>query len=491
MKKVFAVFIAIAVVIMFVIGIKTLLTTDTNEKTTVVSSYYPVFTNEKWGVIDQKGEIVLEPIYDEMITIPDSKTDIFIVVDKVNYDSGEYKTKVLNSKNKEIFNNYDLVEVIENIDESNNMWYEEGVLKVKKGNLFGLIDFSGKELLCPEYQEITALSGTKNSLLLKKEDKLGLCDNEGNIIIKPEYKQIKSIDNDYKNGYIVVNNEDKYGVIDFDSKIILEAKFEDIKQITGNHMYIVKQDGKWKVIDNEQNIILEDNFYDVSQIVNDKIVVKKDNKYGVTLTNKEEKIKPQYEELLHIFGEYYIAKKDGKYGVVNTTNEIILPFEYSSISYQKDVDFIIADKENATLQEIYNNKFEKKLDGIISDINSEKAYFRIYTGEEYKYYNLKFEEKKSQDVLTDNNLFLSKKDGKYGYVNKEGNIIVDYIYEDATEFNKYGYAAVKQDGKWGALDKNGAVVIKTTYDLNQNIMIDFIGKWHIAIDLNSYYYTDK
>ena len=50
MKKVFAVFMAIAVIIMFVIGIKTLLTTDTNEKTTVVSSYYPVFTNEKWGI---------------------------------------------------------------------------------------------------------------------------------------------------------------------------------------------------------------------------------------------------------------------------------------------------------------------------------------------------------------------------------------------------------------------------------------------------------
>lgn len=480
---------AIAVVIMFVIGIKTLLTTDTNEKTTSISSYYPVFTNDKWGVINQTGEIVIEPTYDEMITIPDSKTDIFICVENVNYGTNTHTVKVLNSDNKEIFNNYDLVEAIENIDEANNMWYEEGVLKVKKGELYGLINFSGKEILKPEYQEITALKGTKNSLILKKEDKIGLCDNEGNLIINPEYKEIKSIDNDYKNGYIVINNEDKYGVIDFDSKVILEAKYKDIKEVTANHMYVVKQDEKWKVINNEENVVLE-NFDDVAQIVNDKIIIVKNKKYGV-VQNNEEKIKPQYEELLNLFNDYYLAKNKGKYGIVNIANETILPFEYSDISYDKQADIAIANKDGQTNSEIYNNKFEKQLEGIVSDINSEKGYLRIYNGEEYKYYNLKFEEKKSQEVLTTNDLFLSKKDGKFGFVNKEGNLVVDYIYEDATEQNQYGYAAIKQEGVWGAIDKTGSVVIKPIYNLQNNLIINFIGKWHLASDLNSYYYTDK
>lgn len=481
---------AIAVVIMFVIGIKTLLTTDTNEKTTTISSYYLVFTNDKWGVINQTGEIVIEPTYDEMITIPDSKTDIFICVENVNYDTNTHTVKVLNSNNKEIFDNYDLVEAIENIDEADNMWYEEGVLKVKKGELYGLINFSGKEILKPEYQEINALTGTKNSLLLKKDDKFGLCDNEGNIIINPEYKEIKSIDNDYKNGYIVINNEDKYGIVDFDSKVILEAKYEDIKEVTGNHMYVVKQDEKWKVINNEENVILEENFDDIAQIVNDKIIIVKNKKYGV-VQNNEEKIKPQYEELLNLFNDYYLAKNKGKYGIVNMANETILPFEYSDISYDKQADIVIANKDGQTNSEIYNNKFEKQLEGIVSDINSEKGYLRIYNGEEYKYYNLKFEEKKSQEVLTTNDLFLSKKDGKFGFINKEGNVVVDYTYEDAIEQNQYGYAAVKQDGIWGAIDKTGAVVVKPSYDLQNNLIIDFIGKWHLASDLNSYYYTDK
>lgn len=483
--------IAFAVIIMFVIGIKTLLTTNANERTTSISSYYPVFTNEKWGVIDQTGKIIIEPIYDEMITIPDSKMDVFICMQEINYETNTYKTKVLNAKNKEIFNAYDLVEAIENTDINHNMWYEEGILRVKKGELYGLIDFSGKEVLKPEYQDITALSGVKNSLLLKKEDKIGLCDNKGNIIIKPEYKEVRSIGTDYQNGYIVVNMENKFGIIDFDAKTILEVKYEEIKPVTDNSTYVVKQDGKWKVINAKEEVLVEDKFDDITEIASDKLMIIKDKKYGVILTSGEEKIKPQYEEISYVYGEYYLAKNKGKYGVINSINETILPFEYSDITYQKEADLVIANKDNETSQELYNNKFEKQFDAIVSEMNIKSGYMKVYKDNEYKYYNFKFEEKSPQEVLISNSLFLSKKDGKYGYVNKDGNVVIDYIYEDAKELNSYGYAPVKQDGKWGSIDKTGAVVIAPTYDLQNNLVIDFIGKWHLAVDLNSYYYTDK
>ena len=52
-KKVIAVIMAFAVLVMFIIGIKTLLTNETNEKTTSIISYYPVYTNGKWGVINR------------------------------------------------------------------------------------------------------------------------------------------------------------------------------------------------------------------------------------------------------------------------------------------------------------------------------------------------------------------------------------------------------------------------------------------------------
>ena len=116
---------------------------------------------------------------------------------------------------------------------------------------------------------------------------------------------------------------------------------------------------------------------------------------------------------------------------------------------------------------------------------------KLKIDDEYKYYNFKFEEKDVKDILTTNTLFVSKKDGKYGYVNKEGVVIVDYIYDEAIEQNKYGYAAVKKDGLWGAIDKSGNVVIEPKYELENNLVIDFIGKWHLGQDLNMNYYCEK
>ena len=103
----------------------------------------------------------------------------------------------------------------------------------------------------------------------------------------------------------------------------------------------------------------------------------------------------------------------------------------------------------------------------------------------------KFEEKKASDILKSNTLFLSKKNGKYGYVDKKGNPVTDYIYDDATEQNEYGYAAVKRNGLWGSVDRNGKEAISPKYNLENNIKIDFIGRWHLGEDLNMNYYCEK
>lgn len=489
-KKVIAVMVAIAVLIMFVVIIKKLLQTGQEEKNMSVMSYYPVYTNEKWGVIDSNGDIVIEPTSSEMITVPDPKTDLFICVYDVDYANNTYKTKVINKNQKEQFTNYETVEAIENYDKTNSMWYEEKVLKVKRNGKYGLIDYKGNEILPVEYTEIESLKGVKNSIIIKKDDQVGLCDNTGRIIINTEYKEIIGIDEKYQNGYIVINNDNEYGLIDFNKEIILETKYEEIKPVLGNNLYVVKENGTLKIVKKDGSTVIENKFDDIKEINSDNIIFAQKGKCGIINTKGEEKIKAQYEDLDYIFGEYYIAKKSGKYGIINIANETILPFEYTSLAYRDNADFIEAEKAGNTNTQILDNKFEQKLEGIISEVNIEKGYMRIRVQDEYKYYNFKFEEKTAQSILTANTLFLSKKDGKYGYIDKNQNVVVDYIYDDATEQNSYGFASVKKDGKWGAINKKGEIVAENKYELANNLIIDFIGKWHLGEDLNAYYYTD-
>ena len=126
--------------------------------------------------------------------------------------------------------------------------------------------------------------------------------------------------------------------------------------------------------------------------------------------------------------------------------------------------------------------------GTISKVDTEKGYIRARVGEDYKYYNLQYQEIRSQDALKDNTLFLVKENGKYGYVNKDGQKIVECVYDDAKEQNKFGYAAVNKDGKWGTLQSNGSVLLEPSVSYDNSVNIDFIGKWHISenSELNAY-----
>ena len=109
----------------------------------------------------------------------------------------------------------------------------------------------------------------------------------------------------------------------------------------------------------------------------------------------------------------------------------------------------------------------------------------------YKYYNLKFEEKQESDIFPNRTLFLSKKDGKYGFTDKNGKVIVDYIYDDAIEQNDYGFAAINKDGKWGSINSKGTVVQEPMYNLDDYLLIDFIGRWHFGLDVNMNYYNQQ
>lgn len=147
-------------------------------------------------------------------------------------------------------------------------------------------------------------------------------------------------------------------------------------------------------------------------------------------------------------------------------------------------------KTGNKISKIYDANYEEKVSGTISELNTTKGYIRVYTNNEYKYYNFKFEEKSASQLLTGNKLFLSKKDGKYGFIDESGKVVIDYIYDDATEQNSSGYAGIKKDGLWGSIDLLGNIVIEPTYNLDNNQKIDFVGRWHLGEDVNANYYLD-
>ncbi|CDD26802.1 kWG [Clostridium sp. CAG:452] len=485
MKKVLGVIVAILVIIMVIVSIVNVIKNGEDKKKVKSYSYYTVYENGKFGVINNEGETVINPEYTEIVLIPNKDVPIFICTYDLNDQDGTYKTKVINQKNEEIFKEYSKVEAIDNFDSKQNIWYEDDVLRVEKDEKYGLINFEGKEVLPCDYDEITALKGVTNNLLVKKDGKVGLVNEKGQTIVNTEYKDIKTLKEGYKNEYIIVNDNNQYGIISTTGTVIIEPKYEDVKYLNNSEMFAIKDAGVWKLINKDNQILIDGGYDNIIEAKGENVVVEKGGKYGVVTTKNEEKIPVEYEQIKYTFSIYYIAKTGGKYGIINLNNEQVKDFNYINMDYVEKGDFIQADVSD-TETVIFDNNLSEKINGIVSEINQEKGYIKVYTNNEYKYYNFKFEEKKSSDILTSNNLFLSKKDGKYGYVNKEGKVIVDYIYEDGTEQNSCGFAAVKKDGVWGSINKVGAVELEPSVNLDSNIYTTFIGKWHLN-DSGLYY----
>ena len=486
MSKVFAVIIAIVVIIMFVFMLKGLLTSDKKNDKITSQSYFVAYKDSKWGVINASGENVIDPSYEEMITVPNSKKGVFVCTYDVNYETGEYKTKVLNEKNQEIFTDYDKVEAVSNKDSNNNYWYEQNVLKVQKYGKYGLINLDGKIILAIEYDEITAVEGIENAYKIKQSDKYGIVDETGKITVEPKYAEIDVLGKDNKSGYIVKDESGKYGIIDYSSNQVLENKYDSISKVYGNDMYFLTENGVKKLVKADGSDVLTSGFDDIKQVLasqDNGVIFTKSDKNGIMNLSGDVIINAEYEELKEAKLGIYIAKKDGKYGIINISNEQKVDFKYNSITYNEKADIYVAEDENYN-NDVMNGNLEVKITGILSELNVDKGYIKIRINNEYKYYNLKFEEKQETEIFTNRTLFLSKQDGKYGFVDNNGKVIVDYQYDDATEQNNYGFAGIKKDGKWGSIDTDGNIVQEPTYDLDDYLLVDFIGRWHLSLDVN-------
>lgn len=494
-KKVFAVIIALAVIIMFFVGITKLFSKeeDVQEKS-VALRYFPVYTNDKWGVIDSSGNIIINPEYDEYIIIPDNTKPIFVCTVNVDYDKNTYDTKVINDKNEELFTDYDLVEAIENYDSSNNLWYAPSILKVSKDGKYGLIDTSGSVLVQCEYDSITALKGVDNSLLTEKDGKYGIIDNVGTVIIENNYSKIEPISDRYEDGYIVENENGKMGVINFTKTVAVEAKYDDIKNVYGNgKYYIVKEGNDWEIIDTDAKKYLSGKYDDIISVDGENAIVENDNKYGVVqISDGKNIISVNYDNISYATSNNYIVENNNKYGIINTEGNRIVDFTYSNIVYRSSGNFYEATNEDYTSNLLDSDLKVKLSNVIVSEVNEEKGYIKVRENNQDSYYNFRFEKKNSSEILNTNTIFLSRNDeGKYGFVDKNGNVVVNYIYDEAKEQNDYGYASVKTDGLWGAVDSKGQIAISPSYDLENNVLIEFIGKYHLGEDLNLYYFTDE
>ncbi len=497
-KKVIGLIVAIIVVILFIASLSSGMKKGENLSKTreliAPTSYYSAYQDGKWGVIDNKGEVIIPLTYDEMVAVPDNSKDLFVATYNIDYTNKTYSTKVLDKTNREQLTDYVKIKTVQN-DYNGKIWYEKNILTYEQDGKIGLIDFSGKELTDELYDDVYAMPGIESIIVLVKDGQYGLLNSStGSVVFNTEYQQIMSLDpTSYAYGFIVKNDSGNYGLFDANNKQILDFNYKEILQIANGDYFVVRdpeENAPLKVINKsgETLITSEENdvpkFDDVTAINGKNMIYMVDKKYGVLNIEGEVLVEANdYDELKFAGLELVIAKKDtNKYGLIDLAGNEKLGFAYSSINYIKDAGLMLAEKENFKTDIIDSSGKVAMTDVIVNDINQKEGYLRIYKDNNYKYYNYKLEEKQAKDLMPTNTLYLYKNDGKYGYRNQDNKIVVECQYDDAKEQNVSGYCAVKKDGKWGVIKSDGKILMEPKLDLENNMEIDFIGDWHLSED---------
>lgn len=166
-------------------------------------------------------------------------------------------------------------------DES--LYFDGNTFSIAKRNgMQGIIDINNKEIIPLKYSSVSHIDDDElNLFILENSDEVKIV-NLSNKVILSGYNQIESIFNQPLK-FIVKKNK-KYGIVDLDNKIILPIEYDEISNWTEYGPRISKfivKNGKTGLIDENTFKITVPPVYDEFKYINGLIFVKKNNKAGI------------------------------------------------------------------------------------------------------------------------------------------------------------------------------------------------------------------
>ena len=430
--------------------------------------------NGKYGLINLSGKKITKPIYDDIQAL-EYKEGMLTV--KQNDKFG-----IININGDEIIKvKYDGIQADQySLNENHNK--KAGFIvsiKTNDGYKFGYINYKGKTLLETEYNEIARINYINDDesvyLVAFENGQAGLFKNKSKVL-ENEYEDIQF---DNINNLLILQRNGKQGVSDLDGKKIIQLEYDNII-ITGNSINAQKGD-EVTVFNSEGEKLKNSNFISVLETDNKNyfITIDKNENYGVIDKDDNVIIDNKYTFIDYLFDNYFVAQNEQKIGIVDDKGKEVIKFDYDVLQKIEGTDLIQGIKnENIDL---IDKNMKKILTMKNAQIDIKENYIKLYNSEDRKYLQYDGKEVSNINVIKEAKLFAKKSSNKWGFVDKNGNIKIQYTYDMVTEINEYGYAGIKLNGKWGVINSEGKIIQEPIYDL-QELEPQFIGKYY-KVDL--------
>lgn len=168
-----------------------------------------------------------------------------------------------------------------------------------------------------------------------------------------------------------------------------------------------------------------------------------------------------------------VLGSDGKWGYIDKAGTVVISFQFSEAGLFREgralvktvgdkalYGFIDKDGKFAIAANFVNaTNFSEGIAFVTPDGGSPRAIDK--NGE------MKYEVKDAEQVfmLTEGmSMFVDAKTGKFGYLNKEGQVVINPQFKQGTNFHDGMASVCNEEGKWGFVNKEGTIVINHQFD---------------------------
>ena len=457
-------------------------------------SSYALIENEGYGLVNKKGEVILEPIYQ---TIIDFKNGYFVIEDNKWYiiDNKEFVKKETNYRSiRRLAHNFYETSVL--ISQTYNTY--SGNYDEKKK--YGILDEHGNVVLEPIYDSIGEFQEEQTDLCFTRitlNGSYGLIDNNFNIIAEPIYSYIS----DFKEGraFAIKNNLhlNQSGFIgangDFQN-INSISSLEDLKghvsKVEGlSNGYTIWQldsvaenNKPLAIVNSSDDIVYSFKFHDIKLLSSGEYLVRLGEDYCGRFGLLDEQFKtivePDFEYVEHVEEVFIVSKNisytEKAYGIIGLDGREIIPCIYGNIrkATQSLLWIETKDKERIGLADINGEILIEPKYGRVQHFENNLALVNCGYWNEYE------EESYCHAVRTSREYV----EGLWGAINKEGIEIVPPIYK----------SIIIRDDEYGfGFDATKEISIIGSHSQAKNVRLDCCGNPLICNDDGEYVLADK
>jgi hypothetical protein len=234
-----------------------------------------VKTNNKWGYCDKTGRLQIPPAYDEAENFYEQRAFVKIgekwsIIDTTGKIVSHFKYKnsswfsdgmaLVTSDGERWHNiNLDCKMLVPSFAYTKINSFSAGLASVKSlSGKWGLMDKKMKLVTAFEYDSIGFYSWKEPYITpVIKNGKWGCINQKGKTVVPFEYENISPF---YDNTITTFQSNGKWGVIDLNGKVLIPAMYNEI-EVLNNKYIMVSSGSKWALADATNKILTSFNYY--------------------------------------------------------------------------------------------------------------------------------------------------------------------------------------------------------------------------------------